>query len=823
MERILRQHFAEETPGLRAPTDTWTRLESRLEGEQSKPRRFGALRDVLSKTWTGSGRLRLAGAMVVLAALLVGTAILLTNAPDTGVNKEGSASRFTPGKMGSGVAAAPAEGPGPTADYVSPTLAATAPTEGPAIRESKRRATRPNQATGDPTVTFDGAAPESTAEANPAPKSNSVAVITEVAKRPAVTGVVQEVASPAPETPERKITTQETVVDREVARTPAPLPAPTAVPTTTPTPALAELKAPEDATARTVEENGEVGGQTSATTESAPQISIATPYPQEAPTEPTRRRRRSGGSGGGGGGYAPPLVTATPYPQATPSEPTRHRRRGGGGGGGGSYSAPPDTTFKDYQRSRFAVASEDNVSTFSLDTDRTSYQLALNWARSRYDVDPASVRAEEWINAFDYQYPPPSNNDTFSIHTDLIQHPLDKGKHLARIAFQAPEVHDDAPLNVTLVLDASGSMNEGNRVAIARAAAESIRRSLGPRDSIAVVQFSGDVVRGATVEHSHPDNDSVQRSIESLRPRGSTNVQAGIDLGVQMADQARRSRPDAHNYIILMSDGVANVDATNPFAILESAYDRSSRNPIRIITVGVGIQNYNDYLLEQLAQHGNGWYRYLNDVDTARRTFSRENWLAISTPFADQTRAQVTWDPEVVRSWRIIGYENRVTPDETFTQDRKEFAEIPSGAATTVFYELELNESAIRQGRDAGDLELGKVQLRWVKPGTGVRHAQHSKISGHPGTTFGRSADNFLRLGAIVALASDRFSALSNPHDGLEYGVSAELFMLQHRLQTLKDPLGDLKAYKDLAFLLEHMADGAAELAPVEPRSGYSR
>ena len=404
-------------------------------------------------------------------------------------------------------------------------------------------------------------------------------------------------------------------------------------------------------------------------------------------------------------------------------------------------------------------------------------------------MDAASVRAEEWINAFDYQYLQVQDNDTFSIQTDLIKHPFDSGKHLARIAFQAAEVRDEAPLNVTLVLDSSGSMKEGNRVDIAMAAAESIKRSLGPSDRIAVVQFSGDVVREATVEHSHPENDSVQRSIKRLRPRGRTNVQAGIDLGVQMADQARRQRPEAHNYIILMSDGVANVDATNPFAILESAYDRSSRNPLRIITIGVGIQNYNDYLLEQLAQHGNGWYRYLDDVDSARRTFSRESWLAVSTPFADQTRAQVTWDPEVVWSWRIVGYENRLTPDETFTQDRKEFAEIPSGATTTVFYELDLDEAAMWWRRDANDLNLGAVELRWVKPGTGVRQVQHTQISGDPRTTFETSADYFLRLGAIVALASDRFSVLSHPEDDLAPGVHSELSTLQDRLQMLKGSL----------------------------------
>ena len=124
------------------------------------------------------------------------------------------------------------------------------------------------------------------------------------------------------------------------------------------------------------------------------------------------------------------------------------------------------------------ATSEDAVSTFSLDTDRTSYQLALAWARQGYDIEPDSVRAEEWINAFNYQYDPPSDDWGFAISSDVLAHPLDSRKSLARVAFQAARVADDRPLNVTLVLDASGSMADGNRVEIARAAAEAIRQSL---------------------------------------------------------------------------------------------------------------------------------------------------------------------------------------------------------------------------------------------------------------------------------------------------------------------------------------------------------
>ena len=464
--------------------------------------------------------------------------------------------------------------------------------------------------------------------------------------------------------------------------------------------------------------------------------------------------------------------------------------------------APSATNFRDYQQSRFVSTSRDRTSTFSLDTDRTSFQLALNWARAGYEVDPDSVRAEEWINAFNYEYAHPKHMDSFAIVTDLVRHPLDDRKHLARIGFQAPEFRDDRPLNVTLVLDASGSMREGNRVAIAREAAESIRRGLRGRDRIAVVHFTEDVIDRFTVDHRPPDDRAVRDSIGRLAPHNSTNVQAGLDEGVWLADRIRRQRPDAHNYIILLSDGVANVDATDPFAILESAYDPDSGNPLRLITIGVGINNYNDYLLEQLAQYGNGWYRYLSDTGQARSTFSRDNWLALSVPFADQTRAQVTWNDRVVSSWRMIGYENRITSDESFVEDRKEFAEIPVGAATTVFYELELSDRALRSR--ARTVELADVDLRWVTPVSGLSNRQSATMTLRPDVEF-QAADPLLQFGAVVALASDRYASL--PYVEADAGsVGDELWSLTDRLRPLARHLGGLDSFNDFSFVLDHIA-----------------
>ena len=483
---------------------------------------------------------------------------------------------------------------------------------------------------------------------------------------------------------------------------------------------------------------------------------------------------------------------------------------------GGSVSplrptTPRDTTFVDNPRSGFTVTAEDSTSTFSLDVDRTSYFLALNWANARYQIDPDSVRAEEWVNAFDYGYESPTSDDRFAITTALVEHPTAAGVHLARIAFQAPELPDDAPLNVTLVLDASGSMARGNRVGIARAAAEAIRGGLREGDQIAVVQFSDNVLRRYTVRPTHPDDERVTASIKRLRPTSSTNVQAGLDLGLWLAGGMRHERPDAINYIILMSDGVANVDATDPFAILEATGDREPSNPLRLITIGVGIENYNDYLLEQLAQHGNGWYRYLDTSEQARQTFSRANWLALSRPFADQTRAQVEWDSSAVAQWRLVGYENRVTSDESFTEDRNEFAEIPSGVAVTVFYELELTE-----GTSAAQADLGGVELRWLTPRSGESNSQAARISGAEDGDASTAARR--ELGALVALAADRYGSLTSVDDDAGADVRAELERLGTQLDGLQPELGSLDAYGDFRLLLSHLI---ARLPAAPEESGY--
>ena len=768
MEERLREHFAEEARDLQAPEDLWERLEGRL-GKQEPPR-FALLRGGVTAIG-GRPWIPAAAAAVVVVAVGMGAWVLAGGPGDSGGGDANDAPAAAAASNRGRVEPAATEAAATEAAYAEATQAAAAeeayaePTQAAATERSDR-AEATQAATEAPAraEATQAAATEAPARAE-ATQAATQAAATEAAATEApaasVAAAVAEAPTPEPApVPESSSPGDSDVADDDSAADAAPAEEPGE-----PSDDMSDDDMADDMAA----DMGDDGAEDD--------------MAEDAPAEPEPK---------------------SPQPAGGPTEPRVTEPE-----------QPSDTTFEDYGRTPFVDASTDAVSTFSLDTDRTSYFLALTWARGGFTVDPDSVRAEEWVNSFDYGYAGPTEDHSFAITSDVVEHPLNRDWHLARVALQAPDLRDDVPLNVTLVLDASGSMSTGNRVAIAREAAEAIRQSLGSRDRIAVIHFTDDVIDSYTVEHSSPDDEDVIRSISRLAPHFSTNVQAGLNLGVMLADEARRERPEAYNYIILLSDGVANVDATDPFVILESAPDSDSSNPLRLITIGVGIENYNDVLLEQLAQHGNGWYRYLDDTAQARDTFSREHWLALSTPFADQARAQVTWDPAVVKAWRIVGYENRITPDHTFTQNRREFAELPSGTATTVLYELELQEGV------SASAALGSVEVRWVDPSSGASLSQSTQVTGRTDARF-QSADRYLRLGAIVGLAADRYSALSPQVENavVDYnGIHSNLSALLREFDALQGQLGTTQAYLDFRFLLDQLTLAAAELAP---SSGYS-
>lgn len=472
-------------------------------------------------------------------------------------------------------------------------------------------------------------------------------------------------------------------------------------------------------------------------------------------------------------------------------------------------------------------SSLDPISTFSLDTDRASFQRALQETQDGYQIDPADVRAEEWINSLNYGYPRPSRPDEFAVHSEVFQHPDTPGMHLARVGIQAPDAQKRRPVNVTLLLDTSGSMSDGNRLDIAERAARTIVDNLRDSDRVAVVKFDDQVVFSQS--HISPRSAMRVRDLTDMWAGGATNVQAGLDEALWLAHGARGDNPNAVNYVILFSDGVANVNATDPFAILhnvgeDSEYSRV--NPIRIVTIGVGIDG-NDHLLEQIAQFGNGWYRYFETPQQAEATFSLANWDRITNPFADQARAQIIWNPEMVSHWRIVGYENRVTPDATFTQNRREFAEIPAGTATTVFYEVQLTSQVA--SRNAATARLGDIEIRWVEPVTGVSREQYDVVAGAWREEFSQLRDPMLRLGAITGLSADIFASLDDGGYGTGGSEAPQrLTVLLEEYGYLQSQLGHVQAYQDVGAMLENLELSAGgyweQPRPVRegPGTGYS-
>ena len=402
----------------------------------------------------------------------------------------------------------------------------------------------------------------------------------------------------------------------------------------------------------------------------------------------------------------------------------------------------PGVTYQDPGVNPFVDPDEDQVSTFALDVDTASYTIAQRYIEDGNRPDPASVRVEEWVNAFDQGYRVPED-DTFAISADGGPTPFtDPDEVLVRIGLQARDVRERArqDASLTFVVDTSGSMAREGRLELVKDSLRILVDELGQDDRVAVITF-GDDARVVLESTTARDRDRILDAINELQPGGSTNLEAGLRLGY---DQARRSlTEDGIDRVVLASDGVANVGLTDADAILRGIRDDAA-NGIELASVGVGMGNYNDALLEQLADQGDGFYAYVNTLDEARTLF-RDRLTTTLQSVALDAKAQVTFDPERVAAYRLVGYENRDVADQDFTDPGVDAGAIGAGHAVTALYALRLRGDP----RD-GD-RLATVDLRWTDPDDGrVREATRDVVAADLSSTFGRTDPHF-RFDAIVA------------------------------------------------------------------------
>jgi Ca-activated chloride channel homolog len=402
--------------------------------------------------------------------------------------------------------------------------------------------------------------------------------------------------------------------------------------------------------------------------------------------------------------------------------------------------------FKHYGVNPFVPTDEDALSTFAVDVDAASYTVARSYIDLGHLPPAEAVRVEEFVNFFRQGYPSFEGPD-FRILVEGAPSPFAKhGYELLRIGIKAREIpaEERRPANLVFVIDVSGSMDRENRLELVKKALRILVDELTPDDRIGIVVFTSEarvLLEPVGVEN----RDEILDAIGRLHPENSTNVADGLRLGYNMARQMQRSGEITR--IVLCSDGVANEGITVAPSILEEVR-RQADQGVQLTAIGVGMGNFNDVLLEQLADQGDGNYYYVDEIGEARRVFS-QNLTGTLQTIARNAKVQIEFDPRQVLRYRLLGFENRDVADNDFRNDRVDAGEIGAGHEVTALYEIKLAPDAER-GR------IATVRLRYSKPledtdgETRTREIEQDFDTSDLNRSFERATPYF-RLDAAVA------------------------------------------------------------------------
>lgn len=479
-----------------------------------------------------------------------------------------------------------------------------------------------------------------------------------------------------------------------------------------------------------------------------------------------------------------------------------------------SASAPDTMLFEDYGVNPFVDTATDNLSTFALDVDTGSYTVMRNYVNDGLLPPQEAVRVEEFVNYFDYRYEVPSADEVFAIHLDMAPAPWatqtnqDVAAQLLRIGIQGNEIapNERKDVALTFVIDVSGSMDQENRLTLAKRSLNMLVEELRPSDSVGIVVY-GSNARTVLAPTSAAKKNAIADAIFSLRTEGSTNAEAGLKMGYRQAWE--HFNPQVLNRVILVSDGVANVGATGPGSIWEEIKQYAERG-ITLTSVGMGMGNYNDVLMEQLANMGDGTYAYVDNIDEAHRIFVDELTGTLQT-IAKDAKIQVEFNPGRVASYRLIGYENRDVADQDFRNDSVDAGEVGAGHSVTALYELVLSEADQSGDQSSGQStgpstliatevdELLTVHLRWQEPdGEEVTEIAQSISLDQLHSGF-KTATPSLQLAASVAQVAE---ILRGSHWTDESIVSAELVDELYRVQGLMDGNEQISEFIQLAEMM---------------------
>ncbi len=412
------------------------------------------------------------------------------------------------------------------------------------------------------------------------------------------------------------------------------------------------------------------------------------------------------------------------------------------------------------------VAAERPVSTFSVDVDTASYAFARAALNRGVLPPPDAVRIEELVNYFPYGYEPPASRERpFAVHAGLMPAPWNDDALLLRIGLQGYRLERAAapPANLVFLIDSSGSMDAPDKLPLLVSSFKLLLDTLAPDDTVAIVTYAG--AAGTVLEPTHAaERGRILAALESLRAGGSTAGGEGLRQAYLLAE--RRFVEGGVNRVILATDGDFNVGISDPDE-LEGYIARKRESGVYLSVLGFGMGNYNDALMQRLAQNGNGAAAYIDGLPEARKALVEEA-TSMLFPIAGDVKVQVEFNPATVAEYRLIGYETRLLAREDFANDRMDAGEIGAGHTVTALYEVTPAGSDARrveplryrrEAAEAGEAsaagafadEIAFVKVRYKLPGsaTGAEIARAVTVADAFGSVV--SAPEDLRFAAAVA------------------------------------------------------------------------
>ena len=351
-----------------------------------------------------------------------------------------------------------------------------------------------------------------------------------------------------------------------------------------------------------------------------------------------------------------------------------------------SYNNERNEAYKNFTENEFKPVKLGEFSTFSIDVDTAAYSTMRRYVADMNQRPPVmSVRLEEYINYFRYDYAQPTDGKPFATHVDVFTCPWESKHLLARVGIKGKEYSVDTrpPLNLVFLVDSSGSMEPANRLPLVKQGLTELVEMLQPKDRVAIVTYAGES-RLVLPSVSGQEKRAILDSITSLGAGGSTNGAGGIKMAYEIA--RKYFNKEAQNRVILCTDGDFNVGTTDNKTLEEMIGDEA-KSGVFLTILGFGMGNYKDDRLKTLSMRGNGNYGYIDSLDECRRLLV-EGLTGTLFAIAKDVKIQVDFNPAKVAGYRLLGYENRKLRDEDFHNDAVDAGEIGAGHTVTALYEI---------------------------------------------------------------------------------------------------------------------------------------